>query len=65
MTDLCDYCGQRPVFEHFETSCFKCSFTCIRCEELTPFEKGVAWDDLCDDCGVETGSTPESPWKGE
>ena len=62
---LCDYCGESPVFEHYASSCWKCAFTCMRCEELTPYERGMAWDELCDDCGVLVGSTPDNPWKGK
>lgn len=47
---LCSYCGDRPVFEHFTESCFKCSFVCEECEELVGYEKGAAGDELCDDC---------------
>lgn len=61
----CSYCGERPVFEHYIESCWKCAFTCMRCEELTPYESGMAHDELCNDCGVLVGSTPENPWKGE
>ena len=64
--DMCSYCAERPVFEHFMESCWKCTFVCQVCEDLIPYEKGVAWDDLCDDCGVKVDSTPESPYeKGE
>lgn len=61
---VCEYCGEKQVFEHFTSACFDCSFTCMRCDELTGYDKGVAWDELCDDCGVTVGSTPENPWKG-
>jgi len=63
--EVCSYCGEDNVFEHYTESCWKCAFTCMRCEELTPYEKGMAYDELCDDCGVLVGSTPENPWKGE
>jgi hypothetical protein len=53
------------VFEHYIESCWDCAFTCMRCEELTPYEKGVSSDEICDDCGVLVGSTPDNPWKGE
>ena len=65
MRDLCDYCQERPVFEHFTSACYKCSFTCMRCEELTGYDQGMAYDELCDDCGVLVGSTPNNPWKGD
>jgi hypothetical protein len=64
MIDLCSYCYESPVFEHYTSSCWKCAFTCMRCEELTPYEAGMAHDELCDDCGVLVGSTPENPWRG-
>jgi hypothetical protein len=63
--EMCSYCDERPVFEHYTESCWKCAFTCERCEELTPYEKGMAYDEICDDCGVLVGSTPENPWKGD
>ena len=63
--ELCSYCGEDYVFEDFESSCWKCVFTCERCEQTTPFEKGMAYDELCDDCGVLVGSTPENPWRGD
>ena len=65
LTELCDYCQERPVFEHFTSACFKCSFTCERCEELTGYDRGMAHDELCDDCGEAVGSTPENPWKAD
>ena len=65
MIDLCQYCQERPVFEHFTSACYKCSFTCMRCEELTGYDAGMAYDELCDDCGVAVGSTPEKPFTRE
>ena len=62
-TPMCEYCQERPVFEHFTSACFKCSFTCENCEELTGYDKGMAYDELCDDCGVLLNSTPENPWR--
>lgn len=62
---VCEYCQEKPVFEHFTSACFDCSFVCMRCEELTGYDRGMAYDELCDDCGVAVGSTPENPWKGE
>jgi hypothetical protein len=63
--ELCSYCGDENVFEEYQESCWQCVFTCERCEQTTPYEKGMAYDELCDDCGVLVGSTPENPWKGE
>ena len=63
MVDMCEYCQERPVFEHFTSACFKCSFVCENCEELTGYDKGMAYDELCDDCGVLLNSTPENPWR--
>lgn len=64
MTDICQYCDERPVFEHFQTACFKCSFVCERCEELTGYDKGMAGDELCDDCGVELEALEEANMRG-
>lgn len=64
-SDMCSYCDEENVFEEYEESCWKCVFTCERCEQTTPYEKGMAYDELCDDCGELVGSTPENPWKGE
>lgn len=64
-SEMCSYCGDENVFEDYNESCWQCVFTCERCEQTTPYEKGMAYDELCDDCGVLVGSTPENPWKGE
>ena len=63
--EMCSYCDEENVFEDYNESCWKCVFTCERCEQTTPYEKGMAHDELCDDCGVLVGSTPENPWKGQ
>jgi len=58
--NLCKYCYERPVALVLEwrDSCIECVFECANCRKVTPYERGVSWDDYCDDCGVKLGSTP-------
>jgi hypothetical protein len=63
--ELCSYCGDERVFEEYQESCWQCVFTCELCQQTTPYEKGMAYDELCDDCGVLVGSTWDNPWKGD
>jgi len=60
---MCSYCGVKPVVDGFHESCTTCTFYCERCDYVTPYERGTSSDALCDDCGVEVGSTPDNPWR--
>jgi hypothetical protein len=48
----CTYCSSLPVAEGNSVTCDECVFTCENCKQATPYERGVSWDKLCDDCAV-------------
>lgn len=53
----CAYCGVRPVSPWYTWTCAQCVFKCGDCNELTPYEEGMAQDDLCDGCGVKENAS--------
>jgi len=57
---LCAYCADNFVATEYgyRDSCSECVFGCANCGEITPYERGVSWDQYCDPCGVKLGTTP-------
>jgi hypothetical protein len=49
---VCKYCWEQPIDTQYGYTCEDCVFTCGFCKQVTPYERGVSWDTLCDDCGV-------------
>jgi len=65
MNPLCQYCGIGDVATelNYTASCTSCVFECSTCNNLQPYELGVAGSDECDECCYASAldTTPTTP----
>ncbi len=59
MNNLCNYCGINQIAENYNSSCVECVYTCVGCQQVTPWENGASDDmpDHCDECWGKAHAT--------
>lgn len=50
---LCWYCRYERVAPQWTFTCKDCTFVCQKCDTVTPYERGMDNNALCDDCYVK------------
>jgi len=62
MQTICSYCNSEPIATDigWKWSCQSCSYVCLTCQVLTPYELGGTDSPICDPCWAQLNEIKEN-----